>query len=173
MSDFVDGFWSIYIAGITLVSIVGCAVLLTMQHKKRPAEQAVETTGHLWDEDLADYYRLCDLFVMANREMPDGDTEGFGLVFLEANACGKPVIASDLDGIPEAFNVTGFGQLVERGSVRELAEAMKYWATQSPLRMAARLEMHQKVAEQFSLERAARELSKLYQSLEMAPNRTR
>ena len=34
MSDFVDGFWSLYVAGITLVSIVACALLLTMQHKK-------------------------------------------------------------------------------------------------------------------------------------------
>ncbi len=55
MSDFVDGFWSLYVAGLTLVSIVACAVLLTMQHKKRPAGQTVDTTGHQWDEDLAEY----------------------------------------------------------------------------------------------------------------------
>jgi cytochrome c oxidase cbb3-type subunit 3 len=55
MSDFVDGFWSLYVAGITLVSIVGCAVFLTMQHKKRIPGQAVGTTGHQWDEDLAEY----------------------------------------------------------------------------------------------------------------------
>ena len=55
MSDFVDGFWSLYIAGITLVSIVACALLLTMQHKKRAAGEAVGTTGHQWDEDLAEY----------------------------------------------------------------------------------------------------------------------
>jgi cytochrome c oxidase cbb3-type subunit III len=55
MSDFVDGFWSLYIAGITLVSVIGCAVFLTMQHKKRIPGQAVGTTGHQWDEDLAEY----------------------------------------------------------------------------------------------------------------------
>jgi cytochrome c oxidase cbb3-type subunit 3 len=55
MSDFVDGFWSLYIAGITIVSIIGCAVLLTMQHQKRVPGQAVGTTGHEWDEDLAEY----------------------------------------------------------------------------------------------------------------------
>jgi len=55
MSDFVDGFWSLYVAGLTLVSIVACAVLLTMQHKKRAPGQAVGTTGHQWDEDLAEY----------------------------------------------------------------------------------------------------------------------
>ena len=50
MSDFVDGFWNLYIAGITIVSIIGCAVLLTMQHQKRVPGQAVGTTGHEWDE---------------------------------------------------------------------------------------------------------------------------
>jgi cytochrome c oxidase cbb3-type subunit 3 len=55
MSDFVDGFWSLYIAGITLVSVIGCAVFLTAQHKKRAPGQAVDTTGHQWDEDLAEY----------------------------------------------------------------------------------------------------------------------
>jgi cytochrome c oxidase cbb3-type subunit 3 len=55
MSDFVDGFWSLYVAGLTLVSILGCAVLLTMQHRKRVPGQTVDTTGHEWDEDLAEY----------------------------------------------------------------------------------------------------------------------
>ncbi len=55
MSDFVDGFWSLYVAGITLVSVIGCAVFLTTQHKKGIPGQAVGTTGHQWDEDLAEY----------------------------------------------------------------------------------------------------------------------
>ena len=55
MSDFVDGFWGLYVAGLTLISIIGCAVLLTMQHTKRVAGASVETTGHEWDEDLAEF----------------------------------------------------------------------------------------------------------------------
>jgi cytochrome c oxidase cbb3-type subunit 3 len=55
MSDFVNGFWSLYIGGITLVSILGCALLLTMQHKRPAPGQKVDTTGHQWDEDLAEY----------------------------------------------------------------------------------------------------------------------
>ncbi len=97
--------------------------------------------------------------------LPQTGTEAIPGVVCEAHACGKPVIASDLDGIPEAFAVAGFGQLVERGSISELAAAMKHWAGQSPPGMQARLEMHRKVAEQFSLERAAHELSKLYLGL--------
>ncbi len=46
--------------------------------------------GAVADTELVDHYALADAFIMANREMPDGDTEGFGLVFLEANACVFP-----------------------------------------------------------------------------------
>lgn len=57
---------------------------------------------------LADYYNACDVFVMPVREEP-GDIEGFGLVFLEAGACGKPVIGARAGGVTDAIvdGVTG------------------------------------------------------------------
>ena len=54
MSQFVSGFWDLYIGIIALVSIVACAVFLKAQSvRKLPG--AAPTTGHLWDEDLAEY----------------------------------------------------------------------------------------------------------------------
>jgi phosphatidyl-myo-inositol dimannoside synthase len=64
----------------------------------------VTFAGKVSEEELSDHYRLCDIFVMPNRTMPDGDTEGFGLVFLEANACGKPVIGGQAGGAVEAVD---------------------------------------------------------------------
>jgi glycosyltransferase involved in cell wall biosynthesis len=58
--------------------------------------------GEVTDEDLVDLYALADVFALPNREMPDGDTEGFGLVFLEANACGKPVLSGRAGGVVDA-----------------------------------------------------------------------
>jgi len=55
MSDFTDGFWSLYVAGLTIVSIIGCALLLTAQSRRRKPGEQVETTGHEWDGDLAEY----------------------------------------------------------------------------------------------------------------------
>ena len=59
MSDFFSGFWSWYVALITLVSIVACAVLLWVAGKARvkASEAALRdnTTGHVWDEDLREY----------------------------------------------------------------------------------------------------------------------
>jgi len=52
MSQFDSGFWDVFIAGVTAVSIVACAVLLWAQTQ---AGAPAQTTGHIWDEDLAEY----------------------------------------------------------------------------------------------------------------------
>ena len=53
MSDFVNGFWNMYVMVIVLLSIVGCAVFLWTQSSA--THKAGQTTGHVWDEDLAEY----------------------------------------------------------------------------------------------------------------------
>ncbi len=53
MSDFVSGFWNVYVVGIVLASILACALLLWMQSTAKHVEG--ETTGHVWDEDLQEY----------------------------------------------------------------------------------------------------------------------
>ena len=57
MSDFVSDFWGWYVAIGTIVSIAACALLLQVQSRKRVAgkSESEETTGHMWDEDLAEY----------------------------------------------------------------------------------------------------------------------
>ena len=53
MSEFSSGLWDGYIALLTLLSIIACAVFLKSQSVRKPGP--VETTGHRWDEDLAEY----------------------------------------------------------------------------------------------------------------------
>ncbi|MBI3525635.1 MAG: cytochrome-c oxidase, cbb3-type subunit III [Betaproteobacteria bacterium] len=53
MSDFVSGFWSIYITVIVLVSVIGCGVLLWSQDHARSTPGM--TMGHVWDETLEEY----------------------------------------------------------------------------------------------------------------------
>lgn len=52
MSDFISHFWSDYVAVISLLSILGCVLLLWFTARKRVAASADNTTGHVWDEDL-------------------------------------------------------------------------------------------------------------------------
>lgn len=54
MSDFTNGFWSIYIAAITLIGILACLWLLWGTSKARVTQRADNTTGHVWDEDIVE-----------------------------------------------------------------------------------------------------------------------
>lgn len=66
-------------------------------------------------DSIMDYYNSCDLFVMPNREIEDtGEIEGFGVVFLEANACGKPVIGGRSGGAEDAIIDGSTGILVDK-----------------------------------------------------------
>ena len=85
---------------------------------------SVVFTGTVMEEELVEHYQLGDVFVMPNRRMPDGDTEGFGLVFLEANACGLPAIAGRDGGSTEAVQDGVNGLVVDGHSVAAIAQAM-------------------------------------------------
>jgi cytochrome c oxidase cbb3-type subunit III len=52
MSDFTTGFWSVYVAAISVVSILACLLLLWITARKKTAPTADNTTGHVWDGDL-------------------------------------------------------------------------------------------------------------------------
>jgi glycosyltransferase involved in cell wall biosynthesis len=92
-------------------------------------------------------------------------TEAFGLVLLEAFACGKPVIASALDGIPEAFAVADYGCLVPPEAIGPLADAMISRAAQPPLDLVHRAQIHARVEREFSLLATAQRVRELYEAL--------
>ena len=52
MSDFISNFWHLFVAGITLVSILACLVLLWFSGKAKAMTDNDNTTGHIWDGDL-------------------------------------------------------------------------------------------------------------------------
>src|SRR3954462_4902421 len=54
MSDFTSGFWSFFVAGITIGSVVACPLVLFSMSQRRVSSDP-ETTGHVWDEDLGEY----------------------------------------------------------------------------------------------------------------------
>jgi glycosyltransferase involved in cell wall biosynthesis len=96
---------------------------------------------------------------------PQIGTEALGLVVCEAQACGKPVIASALDGIPEAFAGAGYGQLVPPEDIDALAAAMVAQAREPALMPAKIEEMHERVTKAFSLEQMGERVLALYQGL--------
>ena len=54
MSDFTSNFWSVYVAGLTLIGIIACMLLLWITARKKVVSTSDNTTGHVWDEDLTE-----------------------------------------------------------------------------------------------------------------------
>lgn len=79
--------------------------------------------GKLADEQLRQAYQQADLFVLANRQIGT-DIEGFGMVLLEAQACGRPVLAGDSGGTAETMSLGETGEVVNCDQPDELALRM-------------------------------------------------
>lgn len=86
-------------------------------------QQTVRFVGYVPQEDLLMWYAACDVFTMPSRE--DDDVEGFGIVYLEANAAGKPVVAGRSGGVPDAVADGENGLLVAPESPDEIASAIR------------------------------------------------
>jgi phosphatidylinositol alpha-1,6-mannosyltransferase len=80
----------------------------------------VTFSGEVPSELLPHYFAACDIFVLPNR-VEQGDVEGFGIVFLEAAAAGKPTVGGRSGGVPEAVADGVTGLLVGGTDVEELA----------------------------------------------------
>jgi phosphatidylinositol alpha-1,6-mannosyltransferase len=96
-------------------------------------QERVVFAGYIPDEQLNRYYNLADIFVMPNYDI-GGDIEGFGMVFLEANAAGKPVVAGRSGGATEAVVHGETGFLVDPEDDGELRETLRALITNGTLR---------------------------------------
>lgn len=84
---------------------------------------SVVFAGRVSSQELPALYSVCDIFVMPNRQI-GGDIEGFGMVFLEANAAGKPVIGGISGGTNEAIADGITGLRVDGESIDQIAGAI-------------------------------------------------
>jgi phosphatidylinositol alpha-1,6-mannosyltransferase len=89
--------------------------------RENGVSERVHLLGHVSSDDLPRWYNACDVFIMPNREI-NGDTEGFGMVFIEAAACGKPAIAGQAGG-------TGAAVLDQMTGLRILGNSLEHVTT--------------------------------------------
>jgi phosphatidylinositol alpha-1,6-mannosyltransferase len=83
----------------------------------------VHRIGSVSEADLPRWMNACDIFAMPNRDI-DGDNEGFGMVFIEAAACGKPSIAGKAGGTGAAVVDGETGYRVDGSQVITVAAAL-------------------------------------------------
>ena len=93
--------------------------------KEKGVEKNIIFYGLLPDKELPDYYNLCDIYIMPNKETKGEEIiEGFGISFIEASACAKPVIGGISGGVKEAVADGETGILVDPEDTQKLTQTI-------------------------------------------------
>jgi phosphatidylinositol alpha-1,6-mannosyltransferase len=121
---------------------------------KHHLKSIVHRVGAVSEADLPRWLNACDVFAMPNREI-NGDNEGFGMVFIEAAACGKPILAGEAGGTGSAVLHNQTGLRVDGTSVDAVADGLRCLLTQSVLACELGRAALQRVGREFSWERVA------------------
>jgi len=122
----------------------------------------VDFVGLVPQEKLAEYYNSCNLFVLPST---DPTRETFGIVLLEAMACGKPVVATQIAGVAEDIKGNNAGLVVGPGDKYGLAEAMLRILTNQELAAKMGSLGRRLVEKKYNWRKVAEQTSKLYEEL--------
>jgi phosphatidylinositol alpha-1,6-mannosyltransferase len=135
-------------------------------------EDKIIFAGFVSEAELNLHYNLADIMVMPNTE-EKGDIEGFGMVFLEANAAGKPVIGGRSGGTADAVEHGVSGYLVNSEDDRDLIEKLRSLLTDDQLRSTMGAAGLRRVQTEFSWEPRAAKLRQITANIAAAHGRGR
>ena len=127
---------------------------LTNLARELSVSDRVHLLGHVSQDDLPRWYNACDVFAMPNREI-EGDTEGFGMVFIEAAACGKPALAGNAGGAGSAVVQGETGVLVDGREDGQVAESLRRILAENVLAQRLGQQGFLRIQERFSWEKVA------------------
>jgi len=133
--------------------------------KELGLEETIEIIGNVSDEKLLEIYNLSDLFVLPSIVDSQGNTEGLGVVLLEAMACKLPVIASNIGGIPDIIHDGETGLLVPEKDSMEISLSIIKLIENEDLRELIALKGYNMVKEHFIWEKIAKEYISIYQEI--------
>lgn len=122
------------------------------------ARDAVRFVGERTGQDLLAHYAACDVFVMPSR------AEGFGIVFLEAMAFGKPVIGGDHGGTRDVVVDGETGYLVRHGDIDALADRLVRLLKDEDLRRRMGQAGRRRVLDRYTFEAFHERLSELLEA---------
>jgi N-acetyl-alpha-D-glucosaminyl L-malate synthase BshA len=133
--------------------------------KELHIKDSVVFVGQIPHSQMAKYYSLADVFVLPSITSKMGETEGFGVVLLEAMACGLPVIGSDTGGIPDIIKDGETGLLFRQKDSQELANQIIRLLTDEDLRKKMVVNARNLVETQFSWEIVAERFIEVYSDM--------
>ncbi len=121
-------------------------------------DDQVVFAGSVAAKDLPDYYNLADVLVLPSLDQ----SEAFGIVLIEAAACGKPVIASNLPGVRSVveYGINGF--TVSPGNAKELAEKINYFLNNPDEAKRFGVAGRERVLEKYDLKKLGERLEKIF-----------
>ncbi len=123
--------------------------------------ESVQFLGEVADQELVRCYQQCDLFVLPNRQVGQ-DIEGFGMVLVEAQACGKPVVAGASGGTAETMRIPETGRVVNCDGPELLAAVVVELLNDAPLRERMGRAARAWAVEQFDWESLSRQATALF-----------
>lgn len=113
--------------------------------------------GKITDEEKWAWLNLCDIFTMPSRQIGD-DFEGFGIVYLEASLCGKPIVAGRSGGVEDAVLDGETGLLVNPEDTKEIADAIIKLAKDEGLRKSLGEAGKKRAGEEFNWRRQVKKI---------------
>lgn len=128
-------------------------------------QKHVRFVGKLSDQELAEWYQRCDVFVMPSRQLSNRDVEGFGIVYLEANSFGKAVIGGNSGGVADAVIHEETGLIVDPNDVDAITQALQRLLTDHSLAIRLGNQGKHRVEKQFQWPIQAKMLEQLISSL--------
>jgi len=126
--------------------------------KNLEIDEIVNFFGQVDNNKLVDYYNYCDVFVLPSISQ----SEAFGLVLLEAMACAKPVIASNLPGVRDVFKNSIQGLLINPGDIHDLVEKLEIILTNDKLAKQMGQAGRKLVEDKYTWEKVVKRLSLIY-----------
>lgn len=127
--------------------------------RESPASERIHFLPFIARDQLPNAYGHCTIFAMPSRG------EGFGLVFLEAMACGKPVIGGNHGGTPDVIDDGVNGYLVPYGDVGQLVDRLTRLLSDDSLRHSMGAQALAKAQRDFAFARFSAELSAIFEEL--------
>jgi phosphatidylinositol alpha-1,6-mannosyltransferase len=120
----------------------------------------VHRIGAVSEADLPRWMNACDVFAMPNRDI-DGDNEGFGMVFIEAAACGKASLAGEAGGTGSAVLHEQTGLRVDGRSVPAIAGSLRMLLEDAALRQRLAEQAYARVLARFAWSRVSQATEQL------------